>query len=78
MRTQSRDTVELPVVVPENGLVGSRELAGGPEAPRPADRRAVRDARRRARRARRLYALLGLAVLAAFLVATVVVLDMVH
>jgi hypothetical protein len=42
------------------------------------ERRPVRRERRRARRLRRLYALGGLAVLAAFLAATVVVVDMVH
>ena len=92
MSTQSSDTVELPVVAPESGPAGRSDPAGGPESPRgsdgaghgglearrPADRRAVRNARRRARRLRRLYALSGLAVLAAFLAATVVVLDMIR
>ncbi|MGH8989285.1 MAG: hypothetical protein ACRDXC_11965 [Acidimicrobiales bacterium] len=48
-----------------------------PRAKEP-DRRALRRARRRARRSRHLYALSGLAVLAAFLVATIIVVDVVR
>jgi hypothetical protein len=42
------------------------------------DRRAVRDRRWKERRLRRMYALGGLSVLAAILVATIVVVDMVR
>ena len=51
--------------------------AGGEERPSP-DRRMIRRDRRKARRLQRLYALGGIAVLVAFFVATVVVVDMVR
>jgi hypothetical protein len=72
MRTSVTDTDELPLLAPDAPVAR-------PQARHPStDRRAVRHARRRARRTRRLYALGGLAVLAAFLAATVVVVDMVR
>ncbi len=77
MRMPARDTDELPVVAPADELAGPG-AAGGPECTRVPDRRAVRDARRRTRRLRRLYALGGLVVLAVFLAATIVVVDMVR
>jgi hypothetical protein len=53
------------------------ETGGGKPISSP-DRRTVRNHRRKSRRVRRLYALAGIAVLVAFLVATVVVVDMVR
>ena len=53
------------------------ETGGGEPTPS-LDRRTARHHRRKARRLRRLYALGGIAVLVAFLVATVVVVDMVR
>lgn len=64
-------TDEMPMLAPEVPVTGHE----GAAAP---DRRAVRDARRRERRLRRVYALSGLAVLVAFLAATVIVVDMVR
>lgn len=72
MRTSVTDTDELPLLAPETPVAG-------PHVRRPfQDGRGVRQARRRARRMQRLYALGGLAVLAAFLAATVIVVDMVR
>jgi UDP-N-acetylmuramyl pentapeptide phosphotransferase/UDP-N-acetylglucosamine-1-phosphate transferase len=72
MKASVMDRDELSVLVSQGSVAGGEELAPT------LDRRAVRDRRRRERRLRRLYTLGGLAVLAAFLVATVVVVDMVR
>lgn len=72
MKTSVTDMDELPMLAPEVAVAG-------PEGRSPTlDRRAVRNARRRARRVRRLYAFGGLAVLVAFLAATIIVVDMVR
>ncbi|HTX62549.1 MAG TPA: hypothetical protein VMD28_02845, partial [Acidimicrobiales bacterium] len=63
----------------ERSVLGPEKSVAGPEDSGPSpDRRAVLDERRRSRRLRRLYAFGGLAVLVAFLAATVVVVDMVR
>ncbi len=72
MRTPVTDTDERATPAPRMPASGD-----GTPTLSPA-RKTVRDARRRARRARRLYTLGGLAVLVAFLAATVVVVDMVR
>lgn len=66
------DTDGLREFAPAESTAG--QVVGGPSP----DRRAVHGARRKARQLRRLYALGGLAVLAGFFAATVVVLDMVR
>jgi hypothetical protein len=72
MKTSDADTDGLPMLAPEVSVAG-------PADRHPVlDRRAVRNAKRRARRQRRVYAMGGLAVLAAFLAATIVVVDMVR
>jgi hypothetical protein len=75
--TPARDTDELPVAAAAEELGGPGAVGGSVGTCVP-DRRAVRDARRRTRRLRRLYALGGLLVIAAFLAATIVVVDMVR
>ena len=85
------DTVEIPatshevLVIEEPGAgppcPDRRLVEGGAatgEGADPSDRRAMREGRRRERRRRRLYALSGVAVLAAFLFATVIVMDVVR
>lgn len=72
MKASVMDTAELSVLTPRVSLAGAEERIPT------FDRRAVRHRRRRERRLRRLYTVGGLTVLAAFLVATVVVVDMVR
>ncbi|HLW45862.1 MAG TPA: hypothetical protein VKR78_06570 [Acidimicrobiales bacterium] len=72
MRTSVTDTDELSELAPAMPVTSADDRTGA------LDRRAVRDARRRARRSRRLFALGGLAILGAFLATTVVVVDMVR
>jgi hypothetical protein len=74
MTTPNVDTDQLPRGVPAATVPGGADHVGGPGA----GRRALREERRLRRRQRRIYASVGLAILAAFLFATVVVLDMVR
>lgn len=76
MRTSATDTDEQPVLAPEVATAGRGLPDGGGRPAR--GRRATAAARRKARRVRRLYLCSGLAVLAGFFVATVVVVDMVR
>lgn len=83
MSASITDTAELPVALaaPVGALdatpPASEALPSGDAGDR-ADRRQVRAERRKARRARRLFTLGGLAVLAAFLSATIAVLGAVR
>jgi hypothetical protein len=72
------DTVELPAT--SHDVLAIQQPAADPSGPehRQSDRKAMREVRRRERRRRRLYALSGVIVLAAFLAATVLVLDLVR
>lgn len=80
MSTSTMDTAQLPVAV----VVAPVDVPEWPAPVRPSTaadprgRRALREARRKERRARRLVAAGGLAVLAAFLSATVVVVGVVR
>ncbi len=67
------DPGERPVVAAARSTTGPTDVR-----PQAVDRRTARDARLKARHKRRLYALGGLAVLAAFLAAAVIVVDMVR
>ncbi len=72
MKALATDTVERSVLASQGSVAGAEEGIVS------LDRRAVRRRRLRERRSQRLYALGGLVVLAAFLAATVVVVDMVR
>lgn len=76
MSVSSTDMAQLPGAPPVPPLA---VMVPDPHPKaQPVDRRVLREVRRHERRRRRLSTLAGLAVLAAFLFATVVVLDMVR
>jgi hypothetical protein len=72
MKVPLTDTEELPVLAPHAPVEGMQGRSHSHNRP------SVRHQRRLERRVRRLYALGGLVVVAAFLAATIVVVDMVR
>jgi hypothetical protein len=80
MTVRPSEVAELPSTSPSGPVVVfvPDPRGRGKGTPGSSDRRALRARRRRVRRVRRLYAAGGLAVLAAFLFATVAVLDVVR